>query len=77
MTSGEHAGQANRARNSFDRGNTINVIQRFGSWKTNSSMLERYYGMHEVANTGVKLTRKEREDEQPRSLDDTKGEGTR
>jgi integrase len=40
------------------------VLMQAGGWKTHSMMVERYYGMHEVANRGVKLLRSPRQQEE-------------
>ena len=40
------------------------VLMQAGGWKTRSMMVERYYGMHEVANRGVKLLRSPRKSEE-------------
>jgi integrase len=41
------------------------VILKAGGWKAGSRMVERYYGLHEVANKGVKFKRPEQKDEKP------------
>jgi integrase len=37
------------------------IIMKAGGWKAGSRMVERYYGLHEVANTGTRATRGKKE----------------
>jgi len=37
------------------------IIMASGGWKAGSRMVERYYGLHEVANTGARGTRKRKQ----------------